>query len=134
MTTKLIKAQEFFQRNVSEFIESVGAKLKDDSYILITPIGKLNIRIFECWIACRFEDVCAATVFTKGLSNPFSGKWNWLYHNDVGTLNNGLVIADFVHAIERLLAHIPTEEDSVEAERLRNAAMIRHRLSKQCRE
>jgi hypothetical protein len=111
ITKKLLKAQEFFQRNVREFIESVGAKLNNNGFVLDTLIGQLNIHIYENWIACRFEDVCAATVFTKGVSNPFSGKWNWLYHDDVVTLNNGLAIGDFVHAIERLLAYKPSKED-----------------------
>lgn len=75
ITKKLLKAQEFFQRNVREFIESVGAVKNDDGFVLNTPIGTLNIRIFECWIACRFEDVHAATVFTQGASNRYAGKW-----------------------------------------------------------
>jgi hypothetical protein len=120
MTTKrLLKAQAFFHRNVQEFIESVGALKQAHGFTLATPIGQLSIHIYDCWIACRFEDVCAATVFTKGVSNPYSGKWNWHYYNDAVTLNNGLVIGDFVHAIERLLAYKPTEEDVAEANRLR---------------
>jgi hypothetical protein len=130
MTTKrLLKAQAFFRHNVQEFIESVGAVQHNDGYILNTSIGKLNIWVYDCWIACRFEDQFAATVFTKGASNRFSGKWNWHYYNDPVTLNNGLVIGDFVHAIERLLEYKPSEKDVAEAEQLINAARIRHRLS-----
>ena len=119
ITKKLLKAQAFFRRNVQKFIESVGAVKQDDGFVLITPIGQLIIWIYDCWIACRFEDVHAATVFTKGVCNPFSGKWNWHYYNDVVTLNNGLVIGDYVHAIESLLDYRPTEEDVAEANRLR---------------
>jgi hypothetical protein len=119
ITKKLLKAQAFFRHNVQEFIESVGAVKQADGFILNTPIGPLLIWILENWIACRFEDQYAATIFTKGRSNRYSGKWNWLYHNDPVTLNNGLVIGDFVHGIERLLAYIPTEEDVAEANRLR---------------
>jgi len=119
VTKKLLKAQAFFQHNVQEFLESVGATNNNDGFILHTPIGLLNIHIYENWIACRFDDVCAATVFTKGVSNPFSGKWNWLYHDNEITLNNGLAIGDFVHAIERLLAYKPSKEDVAEANRLR---------------
>ena len=120
MTTKrLLKAQAFFRRNVQEFIESVGAVNHNDGLILHTPIGLLNIHIYDCWIACRFEDVHAATVYTKGTSNRFSGKWNWHYYDEPATLNNGLLIADFVHAIESLLAYKPSEEDVAEANRLR---------------
>ena len=120
MTTKrLLKAQAFFRHNVQEFIESVGATKNNDGFVLNTPIGQLSIYIYDCWIACRFDDVPAATVFTRGVSNRFSGKWNWHYYNDPVTLNNGLVIGDFVHAIERLLAYKPTEEDVAEANRLR---------------
>jgi hypothetical protein len=102
---RLLRAQAFFRHNVQEFIESVGAVRNGDGYILRTPIGQLNIHIFENWIACRFENVRLATVFTKGKSNRYSGKWNWHYYNDATTLNNGLTIGDFVHAIERLLAY-----------------------------
>ena len=119
MTTRLLKAQHFFRHNVEEFIESLGATNNNDGYILNTPIGQLNIHIYENWIACRFEDQYAATVFTKGVSNRYSGKWNWLYHNDPVTLNNGIVIGDFVHAIERLLAYKPSKEDVAEANILR---------------
>jgi hypothetical protein len=120
MTTKrLLKAQAFFRHNVQEFLESVGAVKNNDGLILHTPIGLLNIWIYDCWIACRFEDQFAATIFTKGRSNRYSGKWNWHYYNDPVTLNNGLVIGNFVHAIERLLAYKPTKEDLAETERLR---------------
>jgi hypothetical protein len=115
ITKKLLKAQTFFKKNVQEFIESVGATNNNDGFILNTPIGQLSIHIYECWIACRFENQYAATVFTKGVSNPFSGKWNWLYHDDPVTLNNGLVIGNFVHAIEKLLAYKPSKKDVVEA-------------------
>jgi hypothetical protein len=119
ITKKLLKAQEFFQRNVREFLESVGATKNNDGFVLTTPIGLLNIHIYGNWIACQFDDVPAATVFTKGVSNRFSGKWNWHYYNNEITLNNGLVIGDFVHAIERLLAYKPSEEDVAEANKLR---------------
>jgi len=119
ITKKLLKAQAFFRYNVQEFLESVGAVKHNDGFVLHTPIGTLNIRIFDCWIACSFEDQYAATVFTKHVSNPFSGKWNWLYHDDPVTLNNGLVIGDFVHAIEKLLAYKPSKKDVAEANRLR---------------
>ncbi len=118
ITKKLLKAQSFFRHNVQELIESVGATRHNDGYILHTPIGKLSIHIYDCWIACRFEDQFAATVFTKGISNPFSGKWNWHYYNNEITLNNGLLIGDFVHAIEKLLAYKPSKEDLKEANRL----------------
>ncbi len=119
ITKRLLKAQAFFMRNVQEFLESVGATKNNDGFVLNTPIGPLNIWIYECWIACRFDDVHAATVFTKGMSNRFSGKWNWHYCNDPVTLNNGLVIGNFVHGIEKLLAYKPTERDVVETNRLR---------------
>jgi len=118
-TKQLQKAQSFFRHNVQEFLESVGATNNNDGYILHTPIGKLSIHIYENWIACRFDDVHAATVFTKGVSNRFSGKWNWHYYNDPITLNNGLVIGDYVHAIESLLAYKPSIKDVAEANRLR---------------
>jgi len=119
MTTRLLKAQNFFRHNVSEFIESVGAVKHNDGFILNTPIGLLNIHIYENWIACQFDNVHAATVFTKSVSNRFSGKWNWHYYNDPVTLNNGLVIGDFVHAIERLLEYKPSKEEVAEVNRLR---------------
>ena len=67
MTPKiLLKAQAFFRHNVQEFIESVGASKHNDGFVLTTPIGTLNIRIFDCWIACRFEDQCCRHYFHKG--------------------------------------------------------------------
>lgn len=107
ITKKLLKAQAFFRHNVQEFVESVGATKNGDGHILKTPIGPLHIRIFDNWIATRFENVPLATIFTNGISNPYTGKWNWHYYNDPITLNNGLVIGDFVHGIERLLEYCP---------------------------
>jgi hypothetical protein len=116
---RLLKAQAFFCHNVQEFIESVGAVKHGNGFILNTPIGPLHIWIFDNWFACCFENVPLAHVFTKGRSNRYSGKWNWHYYNDPITLNNGLVIGDFVHAIESLLVYKPTEEDVAKANRLR---------------
>ena len=106
---RLLKAQAFFRHNVQEFVESVGATKNGDGHILKTPIGPLLIRIFDNWIACRFDDVPAAYIFTMGKSNRYSGKWNWHYYNDPITLNNGLVIGDFVHEVERLLSYDPSK-------------------------
>jgi hypothetical protein len=128
-TKKLLKARTFFQRNVREFLESVGAVKNDDGFVLNTAIGQLNIWIFENWIACRFEDVHSASVFTRGVCNRFSGKWNFLYYDDPVTLNNGLVIADFVHAIEKLLAYRPTPAEVQKANQLRRAASRRRSLA-----
>jgi hypothetical protein len=120
ISKRLLKAQAFFRHNVQEFIESVGAIRQNNGYVLNTPIGLLHIWIYDNWIACRFENVAAAHIFTRGRSNRFSGKWNWHYSSDVTTLNNGLIIGAFIHAIERLLAYKPTEEDIVKSNRLRN--------------
>jgi len=38
-----------------------GMKHKD-GYVLETPIGPLHIRVFDNWIACRFENVPLATI------------------------------------------------------------------------
>jgi hypothetical protein len=128
-TKKLLAAQAFFRRNVQDFLESVGAVKNNDGYVLHTSIGRLNIWVFENWIACRYEDVFAATVFTRGVCNRFTGKWNWIYHDDPVTLNNGLIIGDFVQAIEKLLSYSPTVEEIRKANRLRRAASLRRMLA-----
>lgn len=122
ITNKLLAAQSFFCRNVEEFLESAGALKTTDGFVLNSAIGKLNIWVYENWIACRFDDPFAAHVFTRGISNRFSGKWNFIFHNDPITLNNGLVIADFVHSVENLLAYSPTPAEMRKANNLRNAA------------
>lgn len=127
-TKKLLAAQAFFQRNVREFLESVGVVKNNDGFVLDTAIGKLNIWVYENWIASKFDDVHAATVFTRGVCNRFSGKWNFVFHDDPVTLNNGLIIGDFVHAIEKLLDYKPTVEEVRKANHLRKAASLRRSL------
>jgi hypothetical protein len=125
VTKKLLKAQAFFQRNVCEFLESVGTVKTTDGFVLHSSIGQLKIWIYDCWIACRYEDVFAATVFTRGVCNRYTGKWNWVYYDDPVTLSNGLIIGDFVHGIEKLLAYKPTAAEVRKANILRKAARCR---------
>jgi hypothetical protein len=126
ITMKLASARAFFQRNVCEFVESIGAAAKPcdfaREYILETSIGQLEITVFENWIACQFADLCAAVVFTERngpRTNLYSGKWNFIYADEADVLNNGLVIGDFVSAIEQLLAYVPTPEDTARTQCLR---------------
>ena len=106
ITKKLMKARTFFRRNVCEYLESVGAVAKPcdfaREYLLETPVGRLTITVFDNWIACCFADPKAAAARVP--SNPYSGKWNFHYADDAGVLNNGLVIGNFVLALEGLLA------------------------------
>jgi hypothetical protein len=45
--------------------------------------GPLHVMPMDDWLACRFEDVAAASkhfvihTIQQGRLNPFSGKWNW---------------------------------------------------------
>jgi hypothetical protein len=126
ITKKLTIARAFFQRNVCEFVESIGAVAKPcdfaREYILQTSIDQVEITVFENWIACQFADLCAAAVFTERngpRTNLHSGKWNFIYSDEPDVLNNGLVIGDFVSAIERLLAYVPTPEDVAKTNSLR---------------
>ena len=126
VTKKLAKARAFFQRNVCEFIVSVGAIKKPcdyaDQYILTTSIGQVEVTVLDHWIACQFADSIAALVFTScrgPRTSLYSGKWNFHYFDEPDVLNNGLAIGDFVSAIESLLAYVPTPKDLEAMERLR---------------
>lgn len=130
---KLLKAQEFFRRSMKEFIESKGAIPTPDGFYdhaLVTPIGCLRITVYENWIACRFDNVTAATVFTTrhcgGIAcNPYSGKWNFHYHDDANTLSDLLLTRSFVACLERLLVYNPSAEERLEAAQLQANADAR---------
>jgi hypothetical protein len=106
---KLLAARSAFKQRVIEFIESLGAIPSDGLYAftVTTPAGEVGISIDDCTIFCRFSDVAAATQFTAThcgvrTSNPYSGKWNWHYTDDVETLGGGCE-RDFVFYFERLM-------------------------------
>lgn len=78
--------------DLSAWAVRVGAQLVDPDperpeYVVKTRIGSLTVRPISAntggaWIACRFEDVDAATrhFHVKGWDhrlNPYSGKWNF---------------------------------------------------------
>jgi hypothetical protein len=97
------KDEMFFIHNVTEFLTSVGAKpygdgYLGDGYLLPTIAGNLEIHVYGDWIACRYQDIDLALKHDKHVSR-YCGKHNWLYRE----IGNPLIIADFVHWIERLL-------------------------------
>ena len=115
------KASAFFQSNVSGFVESIGGVTKDcdyaKEYTLETSIGQMVITIFDSWISCSFADNFAAFVFSRNngpKTGLFAGKWMFLYH--AKSLANGLIIGDFVEAVERLMAYVPTPEEKEQTE------------------
>ncbi len=124
----LIAAREFFQRNVTEEIERLGATRtgRDQSHTLATPAGRMKITVYENWIATCFEDSHLAHVATKQIGcredqvvNYISGKWNFHYVDHVDSLSHPFLPADFVSYLELLLAYRPTQADQQEAGRLR---------------
>jgi hypothetical protein len=106
MNKKLEAAQEFFNKNASEALVSVGAVPYEDGFHLNTRVGPLHIWVLDNWFACQFDDAEAAHVATKGaqnVSNRHNGKWNWYYNNDPVTLNCGMAIADFMFELQKLV-------------------------------
>lgn len=88
----LTKYQERFIKRIEEFVLSLGAT-RDDYYLnLDTPLGPLRIRVHENWIHCRWQDVEKAKKYLGDAHysrlNPYSGKWNWIYHDDAATLDS----------------------------------------------
>ena len=104
---RLAKAQERFKAGLTEFIVSKGTRPSDFyDHEIDTPAGLLRISIHDNWIATRFDDVAEGRRFSSSIGvgcNPFSGKWNFHYSDDVTSLDPEVVIADFGYFLERLL-------------------------------
>lgn len=94
ITKKLQNARASFQERVANFLQALGAVERDRIYrfTLNTPIGEMGISLWDSAIMCRFHDVEKATEFTNRHTsqgcNPYSGKWNWHFHDDATILNN----------------------------------------------
>jgi hypothetical protein len=73
---------------------------------LDTVAGTLRVTPYGTWIACRFDDVEAATQRVRfGTLNPWSGKWNWHFERP-----NANDVDFFADQIERLLDTAPAPE------------------------
>jgi hypothetical protein len=121
VTKKLIAAREVFALRFIAIMEAAHAIAVPDpagspraEFVLVTPIGNLDVTIFEDWIATRFENERAGYAFTRytgNVSNQYSGKWNWHYGDDIATLTAETVAVEFGVAIDRLLAYVPSVSD-----------------------
>ena len=86
ITKKLEAAQRAFQQRVMAHLLELGAEHpardgRENAFLLQTPAGPLSITVYGDWIAQRFDDVEAGSLFTRqccgAASNPYSGKWNF---------------------------------------------------------
>jgi len=109
ITKKLLAARAAFKARVSNFLKSVGADETERLYEwkLATPIGELNVSLWDNAIMCRFIEVEKAITFTRRFTsqscNPYSGKWNWHFDDDADTLN-GNCEAQFVRYVKLLMS------------------------------
>ena len=109
ITKKLLAARAAFKQRVSDFLTKLGASESDglSRWKLDTPLGELDISIWDSAIMCRFTDVERGSNFTRQFtsqsSNPFSGKWNWHFTDDPDTLN-GNCEAQFVRYVTLLMS------------------------------
>ena len=108
-TKKLLAARVAFKQRVTEFLKAVGAAENDGLYEwrLNTPVGELDISLWDNAIMCRFADVERATEFTRQFTsqscNPFSGKWNWHFDDCADTLHDNCE-AQFVRYVTVLMS------------------------------
>lgn len=82
---KRLEANTKFIKEVEAYLLSIGAvnnRLFYD-WELETVGGKLWINVRAETIFCRFENPAFGAKFTRGASNPYSGKWNRHYFEDV---------------------------------------------------
>ncbi len=94
ITKKLLAARAAFKNRVSNFVKAIGAVECDGTYRfkVDTPIGLMQISLWDSAIMCRFDDVEQATPYTRRHTsqscNPYSGKWNWHFDDNADTLNS----------------------------------------------
>jgi len=95
------KQSAAFCKDALKILEPLGARQQEDAYdvphfLIETKAGQLSVRIYNDWLACRFDDVARAkNTVPSGSLNPFSGKWNWM----------GLgVLPDFERAISQMVS------------------------------
>lgn len=109
ITKKLLAARAAFKKRVCDFLKTIGAAPNDVAYDwkLVTPIGDLDISVWDSAIMSRFADVERGTDFTRKFTaqscNPYSGKWNWHFDDDPDELN-GNCEAQFVRYVTLLLS------------------------------
>ena len=116
ITKKLLAARAAFKTRVCEFLKTLGACQSDGTYewTLSTPIGDLNVGVWDSAIMCRFTDVERGTAFTRQFaaqsSNPYSGKWNWHFEDNPDTLNGGCE-TQFMRYVKLLMSLETLPED-----------------------
>lgn len=110
ITKKQLAARETFKQRIREELMKCGGKEHNGlyPYILQTPIGVLNVDIWDNSVMCRFDDEKQATRFTAGASNPYSGKWNFHFDDTESALQFGA--QRFAWELERLMAYVPHQE------------------------
>jgi hypothetical protein len=107
------KESAAFCRDALKILEPLGVRQPEEAYdvphfLIETTAGELSVRIYEDWLACRFDDVARAKKIAPwGSLNPFSGKWNWM----------GLdTLPAFEQAISRIMPtpEVTTTQDKAE--------------------
>jgi len=101
------KAHERFKATVTDFILGLGARPgRFYDHELNTPAGLLHLTVHRDWLACRFDDVLEGAGFTASCHrpcNPYSGKWNFHFHDDPQSLQPESVLPLLKHYFERLM-------------------------------
>ena len=101
---KLRERRAAFWQRVCQFLKDMGAEESDGPYewTLKTPIGNLEVSMWDADIYHRFADVEAGIEFTRQFTAQ-SGKWNWRFDDDPDSLNDDCE-AQFVKYITRLMS------------------------------
>lgn len=80
--------------------------------VMQTPLGPLDIRVFDDWVHTCFVAVKAAHPWTvrhaRMECNPYSGKWNFHFWNNE---TPDVAISHIGHYIGKLLAYQPTDAE-----------------------
>ena len=89
-----------FAAAVTQAIKELGAREAGTyGWQLDTRAGLLQLKPYEDWVACRFEDVARANMeIHYGQLNPYSGKWNWHFDKP-----DAADVEYFKQQVERLL-------------------------------
>lgn len=98
-----------FQHAVSDLLARLGVEpLAGAPYDrkLQTRFGGMQLKVYDDWVACRFENIEAARLgLPPGRLNPHSGKWNWHFERP------GF---DDLLALARELADVRFDDDDIE--------------------
>jgi hypothetical protein len=72
-----------FRQAIVKQLQVIGAREAGPyGWQIDTLGGLLDIKPYDDWVACRFDDVERATANVRfGSLNHYSGKWNWHFLN-----------------------------------------------------